>query len=375
MEALLDHRGNSPLSEGALLAEELTIQQQSPLPSFLEMMFISKAEESAWSSIISGLTAAANYPIPRVSESSHTLFRCAHRFTHWLQNIVLQRYGLEVVTFLIFLMERKCLESKSKSSLVESFYGMKRSRITVGENSTMRSLSKKDRTRAAILLALLPYLKIKFARTYGRMHFRNMQHLLEESPWKRKVQQMFVHVYPWIHLIQGGTSLYYKWMYLLGKTIHFSPSLHALGMVVRRPNKSDMDQVQPHMTHTESKNSFKSTNQSKVSSGERLAAAIGVLFLVRALMSWLSEERMHAIGSGNYANCPPPSPPGQSTSEAKDRKCPICRNEIVNPAVASSGYVFCFKCIILHLREHKRCPVTKVACDESEVVRLFEVLE
>ena len=54
----------------------------------------------------------------------------------------------------------------------------------------------------------------------------------------------------------------YKWMYLLGKTIYFSASLHALGMVVRRPNKSDMDQVQPHMTHTESKNSFKTTNHS-----------------------------------------------------------------------------------------------------------------
>jgi len=66
MEALLDYCCKLPLSEGALLAEELTIQQQTPLPSFLEMMFISKTVESAWYSIISGLTAAANYPIPRV---------------------------------------------------------------------------------------------------------------------------------------------------------------------------------------------------------------------------------------------------------------------------------------------------------------------
>ena len=112
MEALLDYCCKLPLSEGALLAEELTIQQQTPLPSFLEMMFISKTVESAWYSIISGLTAAANNPIPRVSESSHTLLRCLHQFTDWLQNIVLQRYGLEVFTVLIFLMERKCLESK-----------------------------------------------------------------------------------------------------------------------------------------------------------------------------------------------------------------------------------------------------------------------
>ena len=53
--------------------------------------------------------------------------------------------------------------------------------------------------------------------------------------------------------------------------------------------------------------------------------------------------------------------------------CPLCHRPRVNPAASTSGYVFCYRCIILHLREKgEYCPLTGVACPQSRVVRLFE---
>ena len=79
---------------------------------------------------------------------------------------------------------------------------------------------------------------------------------------------------------------------------------------------------------------------------------------------------------------PPPHPgiiPGPLERETfrsvlADRNlCPLCHRPRVNPAASTSGYVFCYRCIILHLREKgEYCPLTGVACPQSRVVRLFE---
>jgi len=44
----------------------------------------------------------------------------------------------------------------------------------------------------------------------------------------------------------------------------------------------------------------------------------------------------------------------------------------VNPTVLTlSGYVFCYNCIMLHVKQHGTCPVTLVPAQEHHVRRLY----
>ena len=56
-------------------------------------------------------------------------------------------------------------------------------------------------------------------------------------------------------------------------------------------------------------------------------------------------------------------------------RCPICRTIRKNETlVPSSGYVYCYKCIIGHLRSEDgkdSCPVTGLPVNEDDLIRLF----
>lgn len=52
--------------------------------------------------------------------------------------------------------------------------------------------------------------------------------------------------------------------------------------------------------------------------------------------------------------------------------CPICSHSLQNPTAASSGLVFCYRCILEHVQESPSCPVTKQPCTEGQLRRLYE---
>ena len=77
-----------------------------------------------------------------------------------------------------------------------------------------------------------------------------------------------------------------------------------------------------------------------------------------------------------------PPPPTQSANLRNDNgklnlriTCPICRRKRKNETlVPISGYVYCYKCIVSHLRSENTkdgCPVTGLPVTEEELVRLF----
>jgi peroxin-12 len=91
-------------------------------------------------------------------------------------------------------------------------------------------------------------------------------------------------------------------------------------------------------------------------------------------------------GDASMIPPPPPRPPSTTTMTKTDaplagavrpnkdyRLCPICHETRINPAASSSGFVFCFKCLVVHIRTYgPKCPVTGLACQESQIVRLYE---
>ncbi len=55
--------------------------------------------------------------------------------------------------------------------------------------------------------------------------------------------------------------------------------------------------------------------------------------------------------------------------------CAVCRQEISNPAqVATSGYVFCYRCVHQYVSEHRCCPVTLVPCGLEHVRKLYDAV-
>jgi hypothetical protein len=73
---------------------------------------------------------------------------------------------------------------------------------------------------------------------------------------------------------------------------------------------------------------------------------------------------------------PPPLPPNliDEMDPSVDKwSCPICKETRINPTAATSGYVYCYRCIVSHIRNvGEYCPMTGMPCLERRVVRLFE---
>jgi len=74
---------------------------------------------------------------------------------------------------------------------------------------------------------------------------------------------------------------------------------------------------------------------------------------------------------------PPPPPPYAPHEEGvqppNDRAlCPLCQHKRSGPTmIATSGYVFCYKCIFPYVNEHGRCPVTYIRASLNDIRRLM----
>lgn len=56
----------------------------------------------------------------------------------------------------------------------------------------------------------------------------------------------------------------------------------------------------------------------------------------------------------------------------KEGTCPLCAAEYAVPAqLVVSGFVFCYACILGHVRSEGACPVTHIPAKEAHVRRLY----
>ena len=57
------------------------------------------------------------------------------------------------------------------------------------------------------------------------------------------------------------------------------------------------------------------------------------------------------------------------------QRCPICRTKRKNETlVPVSGFVYCYKCIVNHLRSDEgknSCPVTGLPANEDDLIRIY----
>lgn len=98
-------------------------------------------------------------------------------------------------------------------------------------------------------------------------------------------------------------------------------------------------------------------------------------------VEWMySEEgvavKLHMTGADSPIP-PPPLPPQFSgnaltLASTDPSMCPVCGKARVNPAMAVSGYVFCYTCIYRYVEQHGECPVTQMKCDLPSIAKIYD---
>jgi peroxin-12 len=432
------------------------------------------------SSSVEGLTAIRKLEriiSASISQLRHWYYSRLRRTCHVLLRTV-QNLGPELQALIMYAIDYHCMHHLAGSTGCEMVYGLKRSKIVKmpqpqlivsninGENKLLSSpvaqeqryqsrvveLSKIDRTKSALLAALLPYWKERCDQLYTRLKeqtntddtnynasYMNRNRSINTQSRRATLQKMknrFMRLYPYFHMTHEGSIFLYQFAYLLGYTSYWSFSLHALGQILRRMTVADVQQQQqqhqqqkhqrliqtskgrgvpsPRTTpltsaskQTQQISTATSSNpsiQTKVTIPNMIRGAIIFSLSYSILSGWYShfqrelrlrrrrwitgergESERQSTNEGDDSQQrvilpipPPPLPPPKLLDENEQLSidkwsCPLCHEPRINPTASTSGYVFCYKCLIMHLRRKgEYCPVTGIPCYESKVVRLYE---
>jgi len=264
------------------------------------------------------------------------------------------------------------------ASFAEHFYGLQRQKhvpshsLNILERVELErqrrkspKLSLKHRILSLIIVVLLPWVKLK-CDTY----FRHAESLVSSA--RSSQQKCALVLYPWIHACSHATKLGYSLLYLLGRTDVWSPSLHVLGLRMTRHFPEHPSLAQQPQT--------KLARLWEVVSSAGTASLWGSVYLLQFAQWWYQRE--HLLQPYQQRKVPPPppeKPPYQAilhsvrtkSNDLGDGKrmrlvllpqdptiCALCHRTRRNPAMSSSGYVFCYPCLVLHVRECGHCPVT-----------------
>lgn len=349
-----------PDSIGGLLAEEWMIDPSSTFPSFLERMMMEGARISGWQTLrtifgvleerLSRLMDEDRRHDDNGSDNSvEARRRWTMTFRSWSVRIAktfLQRvkpFGSEIRFCILYMIERSSL-LYSNATISDVLYGAKRVKLgrttlhsnssiptnsSQGEEGRKRSLlpiSKNDSIRLAFFMALGPYLEER-----SESFFQYILELFSSSPKiisnetssdgttnntkTNKMQIILKTVFPLFRMTTKGTFLWYRWRYLLGRSVFFDPYSSWLNLIVRRVTMEDQEKQQnvtPAVSET-GKNGISTLRSGSIpedlqklirSRGLRLTAvgfasslvALTLIGRIRSLRQELRQEReLHEI--------------------------------------------------------------------------------
>ncbi|KAJ2158789.1 ubiquitin-protein ligase peroxin 12 [Coemansia sp. RSA 552] len=332
----------------------------------------------------------------------------AQRYPRYLIRVL--NWHEELYAAAMLLVERHYLRSYG-GSFTEHFYGMKRVRARRIRGDA--GLTRADMWGSLIFLVGLPLAKARLDQLYERLSGGAAARLLgsaftsagdshsdrdaeERSDagqpgihrrlqrvW-RAARRLFVRYYPHANLAYHmATALYYI-AYMFDRTDYSSPWLHLLGLRVRRMSAADyraMDERGPPVSALAAP-----ANGSILRATRNLAARLFVggldflkvllplsIFFYRFLEWWHRSDFHKRV---QQTPIPPPplplKPHADGVAVPEDQSlCPLCTQPRTNPAMAPTGYVFCYPCIHRHVCEAGTCPVTLAKVRPDEIRKLY----
>jgi hypothetical protein len=272
-----------PDSIGGLLAEEWMIDPSSTFPSFLERMMMEGARISGWQTLrtifrvleerLSRLTDEDRRHDSNVSYNSvEYKRRWTMTFRSWsvrIAKMFLQRvkpFGSEIRFIILYMVERSSL-LYSNATISDVLYGAKRVKLgtttlhsnssqgEVGRKRSLLPIQKNDSIRLAFLMAFGPYLEER-----SESFFQYILELFSSSPRiisserssngttnrtkTNKMQIVLKTVFSLLRMTTKGTFLWYRWRYLLGRSVFFDPYSSWLNLIVRRVTMEDQEKQQ-----------------------------------------------------------------------------------------------------------------------------------
>mmetsp|Transcript_4293 Transcript_4293/g.5923 ORF Transcript_4293/g.5923 Transcript_4293/m.5923 type:complete len:338 (-) Transcript_4293:226-1239(-) len=322
----------------------------SPLPTFFEMFMQER--------ILHGLKPAAQHIVTVLCDRWPFLVGLLSNFD-------------EIYALASVLVEGHHLH-KHDGLLSEHLYGMRRAKLD-HQTGRMLPLKQWDRGVALLLAVLVPYLKAKLDKICRKLQEESNEdpRFNENQNRFARVKRFYLSAYPIFHAAYEGSFFVYQWMYLIGGTPYFSPMLRISDQVVRHLTAADM------MAAQSEPGGAVSTMADRVVRWGRVGLVAG-LIAFKLLEWWHRGVQSGDLGVARGPTyIPPPPLPIKPSSRGiplyRDKSlCPICRQPRKTPALAASGYVFCYNCIVEYLRNHGVCPVTLFPCNEQQLRKLYE---
>jgi len=177
----------------------------------------------------------------------------------------------------------------------------------------------------------------------------------------RLMKAGFGHSFPYLKALYSSLAILIRLLYVSRRTDFHDPITALLGVKL-----------------------IKSTAKSSNPSQQKVfnMSYTAVLLLFTRLLQWHANNDLSAQNISQLCRTEPPvkipfpaaplSGPGCLLLPPTRDICAICRGPRVNPCAASSGYVFCYNCILPIVRSTQKCPVTHLPCTDQQLIRLFE---
>lgn len=293
-----------------------------------------------------------------------------------------------------------------QGSFTENFYGLKRvsqtplseSKYNLSKLTQLAPSMIEERRKLTTLQQLvsifeitgLSYVLEKCTYHYELLHAKYVTNQLDEkvveNPRERQrvwLQRKYVEIFPYVQSAWRWSNIVTTLMYLSGASK--SPSLLTFLFKINysRLNQYDYSKNEPPLkaardmpnrvsppSNVEKLLRFLTTYITKPTwSSVRFALGTSfplAIFTLKFLEWWNNSDFAKTVAKSQAdaltGLIPPPSKlTGLSNMEKKVRKiyksgstCPLCKEEILNPAIIETGYVFCYTCIFNYLRDsHK----------------------
>lgn len=322
--------------------------------------------------------------------------------------------------FVFNVVEAMCLYSHGSASLMEGIYGYRRMRLNPEEGSNENndneksnhylSITANQKALSMLYFIVMPRILsiLKIIRDFTQYLEQRDERIDEENSredfsnssvivrllkkllrgvqtLQRKIFKYGVKavstILPHLLAFESMASTLFYILYLLKLTPYHHPLFAVLNMELVK-DRHQMSTTSAALSTMPAPASSSQPIATSVQSNRswHLTAVLGIMFTLRAV-DWMvnsdhtSEHINNRLG---LVGKPPPPPKALKVARGgviplQDRRlCSLCGKIRTNPCAASSGYVFCYLCILNHVRDHGVCPVTHLPCLEKDLVRLFE---
>ncbi|OXU25299.1 hypothetical protein TSAR_005309 [Trichomalopsis sarcophagae] len=270
----------------------------------------------------------------------------------------LYQWSDEVYLVLISTLQHYYLKNYS-ASFSETFYGLKR--IVLKDSKVQLNLDKKRLNFSLIILVVFPYLQKKIENWENQNLDLNTA---QQTKWKVHISK----TYKIVRAVKEVLTLYQYLLYLSNRSEYPTLSLRLLSTSLTYAKDNEeigLIELLKKLGH----GNF-SANDGLEVIRLTIVRSIEVSAFFLQFLQWWNQEHYHNF---NLTTLPVPPAP-QIPEFAKKYKgiCPICKKPPwIHTAISTSGFVYCYTCILPEVRKNKKCPVTGYPAKEDHLIRLY----